>query len=196
MSLTWRNNQQRYGIIAMALHWLIALGIIAMVPLGLYMHELEGSDLKFTLYQWHKSIGITILLLSLGRLIWRLINPVPPAPAHMRGWERVAAVATHWGFYALMIGIPFSGWAMVSASPWGIPTVLYGVIEWPHLAPLANAENKAALEETLKEVHEILAFTAIGLFVLHVGAALRHAIVLKDGVLKRMTPLSQPRSTE
>lgn len=196
MSLAWRNTQQRYGLIAMALHWLIAVGIVTMVPLGLYMHELEGSDLKFALYQWHKSIGITILLLSLLRLAWRLANPIPPPPAHMRAWERAAAVATHWGFYALMIGIPLSGWAMVSASPWGIPTVLYGVIEWPHIAPLANAENKKALEGSLKEVHEILAFAAIGLFILHVGAALRHAITLKDGVLARMTPFHQPRSPE
>jgi cytochrome b561 len=174
----------RYSAVAIALHWLIAAAVIALVLMGLVMTGLPDKDLalKFSLYQWHKSVGVTVLLLSLARLAWRLGHRPPPLPAAMRPWERLAARATHVGFYILIIAIPLFGWAMVSASPYNIPTVLYGVVTWPHL-PVPKAAFEA-----FKEGHELLAWGAVALLALHVAAALKHHYILRDDVLARMLP--------
>jgi len=179
----------RYTKVAILLHWIIGLAIIGMIPLGVIMHDMKpGSPEQFALYQLHKSIGITILLLSVLRLLWRLSHPVPPLPDTMAQWEKCASHATHIAFYALMIGIPLTGWAIVSASPFNIPTMLYGVIPWPHLPILPGLENRKEIEHSIAEVHEVLAFGTAALIVLHVGAALRHHFILKDDVLLRMSP--------
>jgi cytochrome b561 len=190
--MEWRNSPTRYGLVAMLLHWLIALAVLAMLALGFVMGEVrEGSALQFQLFQWHKSIGITILLLTVLRLTWRLMNRQPPFPPTMRPWERALARATHFGFYVLLFALPLSGWAMVSTSPLGIPTLLYGVVPWPNLPWAARAENPEALEATLSEAHELLAFGMIALLVLHVAGALRHHFLLHDTVLRRMLPLPE-----
>lgn len=183
-----RNTARRYGLVAMALHWLIAAAILAMAGLGLVMVELDPGAAKFRLYQLHKSVGITILALSLLRLAWRLANPVPPLPAGLRPWEKHLARMTHVGLYVLMVGLPVSGWMMVSASVWGIPTVLYGVVPLPHLPVLATLTDKAPVEAALKTVHAVLALSMALLFALHVAGALKHHLILKDDTLKRMLP--------
>jgi cytochrome b561 len=105
------NTQTRYGAVAMTLHWLIAIAIIGMLVLGKYMHGLPNSDPnKFMLYQLHKSTGITILALTVSRIVWRFAGPVPPLPATMATWERWAAHTSHFLLYALMLLIPLSGW--------------------------------------------------------------------------------------
>ncbi|MGE0668481.1 MAG: cytochrome b [Sphingomonadales bacterium] len=174
----------RYSAVAIGLHWLIAAAIVALVAMGMVMTGLPDTELalKFSLYQWHKSVGITVLLLSLVRLAWRLTHRPPPLPAALRPWERAAARITHVGFYVLIVTIPLLGWAMVSASPYDIPTVLYGEIPWPHL-PVAKAGFEA-----LRAGHVLLAFGAVGLLALHVAAALKHHFILKDDVLARMLP--------
>ena len=176
----------RYSAVAILLHWLIALAIIALLVMGIVMTGLPDTDLalKFGLYQWHKSVGITVLLLSLLRLLWRLTHRPPPLPGNLRPWERLAARVTHVGFYVLIIVIPLLGWAMVSASPYNIPTVLYGEISWPHLPVPKSAF------EGFKAGHVWLAFGAVGLLALHVAAALKHHYILKDDVLARMLPFA------
>ena len=101
-----------------------------MIPMGLYMTDLpdEKVKLQFQLYQLHKSIGITILLLSVLRVIWRLTHKAPPLPPEMPAWEKFGAKLTHYGFYFLILAIPLVGWAMVSSEKYYIPTVLYWVI--------------------------------------------------------------------
>ena len=179
----------RYSGVAMVLHWLIALAIIGMLALGFIMTDAEpGSTQQFKLYQLHKSIGITILALSLFRLVWRLTHRPPPLPADMPLWQRVAARASHAGFYALMLGMPLTGWMVVSASPWNIPTVLFGFIPLPHLPVLSTLPNKAPVEKTLEQVHSAGAWILIGLLVLHVGAALYHHFFRRDDVLWGMLP--------
>ncbi|MEN3975264.1 cytochrome b [Emcibacter sp. SYSU 3D8] len=182
----------RYSAVAITLHWLIALAVGALVVLGIVMTGLPDAELarKFALYQWHKSIGITVLLLSLLRLAWRLTHRAPPLPPTLKPWERIAARATHIGFYGLIILIPLLGWAMVSASPYNIPTVLYGQISWPHL-PVPKSMFGAALA-----AHVWLAFGAVALLVLHVAAALKHHFILKDDVLARMVPFLRPPQGE
>ena len=107
--------------------------------------------------------------------------------------ERRAAAATHIGLYLLMIVLPLSGWALVSASPYNIPTVLYGIVPWPHLPVFKDVIDKAPVEAALKLVHHALAYALIAIVALHVGAALRHHFILRDGILWRMLPFG-PRS--
>lgn len=181
----------KYSRVAIGLHWLIALLIIGQIAGGIVMHNMDPTSLKFSLYQWHKSFGILILGLSLLRLIWRLTHKAPSLPKGMKPLEVLAAKFTHIVFYALMIGIPLSGWAMVSASETGIDTVLFKFIPWPDMPGIANSE---ALETRLKDAHEILAKATIALIILHIGAALKHHFVNKDTVLSRMLPLVKPKS--
>jgi cytochrome b561 len=178
---------QRYSKVAMALHWLIALAIIGMIVGGKVMHEMleQKEPLAFTLVQFHKSMGITILLLSGLRLLWRFTHK-PPALPQMAGWQTGLAHLSHWGFYALMFAMPLSGWAMVSTSKLKFPTLLYFTqIEWPHIPFLVGRTD---LHEVFEESHELLANITIALLILHIGAALYHHYALKDNVLRRMMP--------
>ncbi len=192
---TAAESPTRYGLVAIILHWAIALSILGMLIMGFVFMENENLSLsqRYELFQWHKSIGITILLLSLFRLGWRLGHPPPALPDTLKPWERIAARVTHWGFYGVMIGMPLTGWLIVSTSPLNVPTVLYGLIPWPHLPFFADAADPQAISDRFAGAHEVLAFGAIGLVFLHVGAALKHHFVLKDDVLIRMLPLLRRR---
>ncbi len=188
----------RYSTVAIVLHWTIALLILGQIAGGLYVDDLpRETDAQkrqvFELLQLHKSFGVTILLLSLARLGWRLTHRAPPLPAEMAGWERFAARATHSGFYVLMIGVPLLGWAMVSASPLQVPTMLFGQVPWPHLPGFEGIEDRRAVSGALHELHEYGAFTILGLFALHVAAALKHHFINRDDVLARMLPLVRQR---
>ncbi len=184
---------ERYTAVAIALHWLIAIAIILQLASGLWMTDAiddkATQNLAFQVYQWHKSLGLTVLFLSLLRIVWRLTHRAPGLPEGMAGWERFGAKATHILFYLIMIVMPLTGWVVVSASKFGLPTLYWGLFEWPHL-PFADMapDAKAGLEETFGEIHETLAYTTIALLVLHVGAALKHQIINHDNVLGRMLP--------
>jgi cytochrome b561 len=186
-----RNTQLRYGSVAMTLHWLIAVFVIANICLGLYMSELSRDDpSKFLIVQTHKSIGLTVLLLSLARLGWRLVNPVPPLPAQMNAFLRFTARGTQVFLYFLIIAIPLTGWAAVSSSTLGTPTMYFGLFHWPHipwLADLARADKKP-FHDVFNTTHALLAWSAIVLVPLHVAGALYHQFIRRDDVLKRMLP--------
>lgn len=182
---------ERYSSGAIVLHWLIAAAMFAQIGLGLYMVEVVREDrlaLKFSLYQWHKSLGITILLLTLVRIVWRLTHRVPPLPDTLRPWERVAARFTHTGFYVLLVALPMTGWAMVSTAPFPLPTLVYGRFIWPHIPGLEMIAPKSVLEPLFRSGHATLAFVAIGGIALHLAAVAKHALVLRDDVLARMLP--------
>jgi cytochrome b561 len=179
----------RYTPVAIVLHWLIALAILALLVMGFVMTSLPlGSHLQFVLYQLHKSVGITVLLLSLLRLAWRLSHKPPALPDHMPGWEQLLAHLGHFALYGLMIGMPLEGWALVSASVWNIPTVLYGVIPWPHLPFFSTLADKKSAEELLKQLHDAAAWIMVATLVGHIAAALRHHFLIKDDVMTRMLP--------
>lgn len=194
------DQAQRYTAVAIVLHWAIAFAILLMIPFGWWMSdqaEKSVTDGIFRAYQLHKSIGLTVLALSLVRLGWRLINPPPPLPEHMPGWERFVAKATHWAFYVLMIALPLTGWLYVSAGwsaeddqPLVVATHWFGWINVPHLFDLPNATDdvRAAVADASINVHSKLAWGAIVLAALHAGAALKHHLFDKDEVLTHMVP--------
>ena len=136
-----------------------------------------------------------MLLLSLARLAWRLVSPPPLLPPTVEGWARTASAAVYILFYVVMIGMPLSGWALSSASVIirFKPIMLYGLVEWPAIAPLTHLGPAAMKQahEGFVTVHQLLAKLAYALIVLHVGAALRHLFLLKDGVMGRMVPFAR-----
>jgi len=192
---------QRYTAVAIVLHWAIAFAIALMIPLGFWMHEQSehggAAAGLFSIYQLHKSIGLTVLGLSLVRLAWRLMNPPPPMPEHMPAWERFIALATHWAFYGLMIGLPLTGWLYVSAGwsihdeqPLLITTHWFGLFVVPHLfgLPQASADVREAVAGASMAAHFYLAWATVGLAALHVAAALKHHFFDRDEVLAHMVP--------
>jgi cytochrome b561 len=179
----------RYTDVAIVLHWLIAICILLQIAMGLAMVNLTlPLAQKFYLFQLHKSVGITVLGLVLLRIVWRLAHSPPPLPDAMPEWERRAAGGTHHTLYAFMLLLPLTGWAVVSASPRNIPTVLYGIVPWPHLPILSTLTDKKPVEAVLQVIHSYGGFLLIAILVLHIGAALRHGLLLRDGVLSRMLP--------
>lgn len=187
---TTARSDTRYTSVAMILHWVIAAAILFQLASGWWMHEAgdEGGTFIFILFQVHKTAGITVLALTLMRIVWRLAHPTPPLPAGMSLFERLAAHGAHIGLYALMILVPLSGWAMVSVSPTGVPTyyLLLESLPFSHL-PIDVSDQKIA-EERLIFVHMVLAYTMGALMLAHVAAALKHQFISRDGLLMRMIP--------
>ncbi|HSM43053.1 MAG TPA: cytochrome b [Afifellaceae bacterium] len=178
-----RNSETGYGLVAITFHWVIALMFLGQAGLGFYMTGLEPDDpLIFPLYQWHKSLGLLILLLALLRLAWRLVGPLPALPAAMADWEKLAARLAHVALYAALVAIPLTGWALVSASPLNIPTFAFNLVVVPHLpVPVSDAS-----EASWTFVHGLLANMALAIALVHVAAAFRHEFILRDGLLARM----------
>lgn len=163
-----------YSSVAIALHWLIGLAIIGNLCSGLLDKYMPI----------HKATGITILVLSLLRLLWRLGHRPPPYEPTLKGREVATAKVTHWGFYTLTLAIPLSGWLMTSAGGRKYPLEWYGLFGIPFL-PVA--QNKA-LAGAMGGAHENLAYLLIALLVLYIGAAMQHIFLDGDGTFARMLP--------
>ncbi len=176
----------RYGAVAIAFHWLLALALVASFGVGVFMHGLPFSPLRLRLFNWHKWAGVTILALSAARLLWRIAHRPPGLPAAvlaaMPGWQRRAHHATHGALYALFFAVPLTGWAYSSAS--GLPVVWFGVLPLPDWTPV----NKTLADMFLKPLHQSLAFALGGLVLLHVAAALKHQWIDRDGLFWRIWP--------
>lgn len=170
----------RYGTVAIAFHWVLAVALIGSFAVGVYMAELPFSPQRVRLYNWHKWTGITIFGLSMARLLWRLRYGAPPGLAMPR-WQALAASTTHLAMYVLFIAVPLLGWAYSSAA--GFPIVVYGVLPLPDFVAVDKA-----LAATLKPWHGRLAWALALLVALHVAAALKHHFVDRDELLLRMWP--------
>jgi cytochrome b561 len=170
----------RYTGVAIALHWLLALMIIVAFGVGLYMSDLPVSPARLKLFNWHKWAGVTILALSVLRLLWRLTHR-PPADLPAPAWQNRVAHLTHWALYALFFLVPLAGWAYSSAA--GFPVVWFGVLPLPDFV-----SPDKALADMMKERHEMLAWVMAALVALHIGAALKHRFIDRDGLLERMRP--------
>jgi cytochrome b561 len=183
----------RYTVVAIVLHWAIALLLFTNLYLGLAMQNEHGMA-KFTVMQLHKSVGFTVLGLALLRLSWRLVSRPPPYLKSMKGWEKSAAHIVHWGFYFIILVMPLTGWIMVSASPTNIPTLLYKTLPMPHIGFIhaLPMDVRKATEDQAGLAHLVLAWSLATLIVLHLGAVLKHQFLDKDGVLYRMAPFRRP----
>ena len=171
----------RYTSTAISLHWLIFLLIFAAFSLALYMHDLPLTPDKLRLYNYHKWMGMSVLLLVVLRFGWRVTHRPPALPDAMANWEKSAAHLMHYLLYALIIAVPLTGWLMSSAK--GFQTVWFGVLPLPDLI----GKDKE-LGKQLAEVHEFLNYTMLALVVLHVAAALKHHFIVRDDILTRMLP--------
>lgn len=173
----------RYTRTAMLFHWLIAAAVFTVIGMGLYMTSPPITPLRFRVYNWHKWLGVCLLLATVLRLTWRIRHAPPPTDHVMKSLEVFAARAVHSLLYALCFLVPLSGWAYTSAE--GRPVVLFGRFPLPDFVPV-----NPALAEVLKVTHHWLAWTLSALILLHIAAALKHRFIDRDSVLSRMLPLS------
>lgn len=173
-------RDDRYSTPAIALHWLIALLILATVPLGLVMTELALSPIKLRLYSYHKWIGVTVFGLACLRLAWRATH-LPPALPPMPAWQARLSRFVHGALYGLLLAVPLSGWLYSSAT--GVPTVYLG---WWQLPDLVARDRELAA--ALRLVHKSLNVGLALLVLTHLLAALKHQIVDRDRLLTRMWP--------
>lgn len=178
--MTAYSDRSTYSKGAIAFHWTIAALIVVNMIIGLF-HDGFGEAKGFWMAQ-HKAIGLTVLILSVGRLGWRFTHRPPPPLASHAKWERMLAKVTHTLLYALMIGIPLTGWLMTSAGS-GKPVNMFGLFSIP---PLVGPDKEAA--GIYSDRHEMLAFVMIGLWALHVAGALKHHFLDRDTTLSRMIP--------
>lgn len=181
------NSGGHYSSVAVALHWIAAVLIVANLLLGVAMVPLPLSIRKLHWYAWHKSIGTTVFVLTCLRLAWRLVRPAPP-PVAMPAWQRRAAAASHTLLYVLLLIIPISGWLYSSST--GVQVVYLGLVPLPDLV----AKDKA-LAATLKAVHVTLNVGMVAVIALHTAAAMKHHFVDRDDVLARMWPRLKRRES-
>ena len=178
-------SSSRYGNVAIALHWVLGMALVGIFAMGLYMADLPFSPQRLKLYNWHKWAGVTILVLSAMRLLWRLTHRPPELPRRiadkMPKWQHLAHHGTQMGLYVLFFAVPLVGWAYSSAA--GFPVVLFGAVPLPDFVPVDKA-----LAALIKPFHELSAFALAGLVVLHVAAALKHQLVDRDALIDRMRP--------
>jgi cytochrome b561 len=176
----WHMDEPRWGRVAVALHWLLALMLAGNFGVGVVMADMDFSPTRARLFNAHKWAGVTILVLSALRLAWRLSHRAP-APAPMPAWRRRSAQFAQILMYLLFFAVPLAGWAYSSAA--GFPLVWFGVLPLPDFV---RADR--ALAEMLKPLHAALAFALAGVVALHVAAALEHGFIARDGVLRRIWP--------
>ena len=178
---------EKYTRVAITLHWLIALLLIGGFALGLYMVELKFSPQKLTFYSYHKWIGVSVFSLAVLRVLWHLTHQPPPLPASVPAWQVAMSNATHLLLYLFMLAAPLSGWLYSSAA--GVPTVPFGIaaLQLPDFL-----SKDRALAATLKFVHMSITYGLAALVALHVAAALKHVLIDRDGIMRRMLPGKTP----
>jgi cytochrome b561 len=173
----------RYSAVAQIFHWVIAGLIVTQFTLAWMADDLPLGMHKLALLARHKSFGMTVLMLAVLRLIWRLFNRPPELPVGMAPIERLLARATHVLFYVLLFAMPLTGWLMSSAKNYSVSW--FGWFTWPNLIGKSDQSF-----ELLKSTHEILSWLLLSIAVLHILAALKHHFWNKDDVLKRMLPFT------
>lgn len=180
-----RNTRQRYGALAQLLHWLVAAGVVVQFALAWYMEGLPDGPYKIELYNLHKSIGVSVLALAVLRLAWRWANPVPAMPPRSPRWEVLAARVSHVLLYVLLFAQPLTGLMFSLYSTF--PTIIWGV-------SLPDPGADKAVEDVFAAIHAYLIWPILALVALHAAAALRHHLILRDDVLRRMLPGARVRS--
>lgn len=178
------NTATRYSRLAQIFHWVIAALIVVQFVLARLAMPLPLGIHKLALLARHKSVGMTILMLAVLRLLWRLRHAAPPLPPGMTRFERAAAHATHAAFYVLLFAMPLTGWMMSSAKNYAVSW--FGLFTWPNLI----GKNETAFG-FLRATHDTLSYVLFAIAVLHILAALKHHFWNRDDVLERMLPFTK-----
>ena len=182
------NSEQEWGAIAKALHWIMALGILAMFILGWVAVTAPVSPTKLELFIWHKSMGLSLLGLVCVRLLWRLTNKTPIPPSNVSPLEHRLAKAGHAMLYLLMILMPLSGYVINSTANFTFK--FFGWMPVPNLIPASKAWQTIA-----ENVHFTLFWVFALLIAVHIAAAIRHHVIKRNNVLSRMLPTRTPPSS-
>lgn len=176
------NSERQYGLVAIALHWVMAVLLTVLIVLGIYMVRLPDvgfNRTKITLIFVHKEIGVLVLAAAALRLAWRQVNPLPQLLETVPEWQQIAAAFVHITLYAMMLAQPLIGWVMSSAS--GIPVDFLGLFSLPNLV-----RRDEKLFQLLRSLHDWLGFVMAAFVCLHAAAALRHHFLLRDPTLRRI----------
>lgn len=173
----------RYSGLQILLHWATVALILVQIPVGLIMTGLDDGTAKNTLYELHKSFGLTLVGLVAIRLAVRATVGAPPLVPGLPAWQRAAARGSHYALYALLVAVPLAGWAGTSACC--APVNLFWTV--PLTLPVGGGMEAA---KSIFAVHEILAFALAALVLVHASAALHHHYVRRDETLRRMLPVS------
>jgi cytochrome b561 len=169
-----------YRTPAKVLHWIIAVLVLGMIPVGISLESLPKGPIQDGFYAAHKSTGFLVLVLMLARLAFRLASPPPPSEPTLASWQVGVSHAVHWTLYALLLAMPVIGWA--GSNAFGAPVTVYGLFTLPDIA-----SKNEDFSKTLLGIHGTMGLIAGALILIHIAAALYHRFVLKDAVLARMT---------
>jgi cytochrome b561 len=178
-----RNSTTQWGWPAKALHWIGAAAILILLIHGWWMTHMLPRPERLANYAWHSALGFDLLGLTILRLLWRWINPVPAQPADSKPWERLAAQVGHWGLYVLMLVVSLTGWAVANTFRVPMTKDLFGL-----QVPIIVSGVDRATRQLIEGSHLVLAYVLAALVVVHVIGALRHHYAKKNDVLRRMTP--------
>lgn len=182
------DQSKRYSGVAMLLHWLIAIAVIAQWRIAESAEHAASEAAGRAIMANHFSLGVLVLLLVLLRLGWRMLRPNPPLAAHLAAWERALSKTVHTLFYALLIALPLAGW--LALSKYGSPVPVWGLFTLPALPVAPDPEGAKAIFG----LHATAGTVLLGLMVLHILGTLKHTLLDRDGNLFRMLPFGTPRA--
>jgi cytochrome b561 len=185
-------TRSRYSSVAIGLHWVIAAALVIQIVLGWRIDDAEGAT-RSAILQLHKTIGVTILVLTVARLAWRIANPPPAMDASLTPLEKRASHGVHLAFYGALLALPLTGWAMVSAQRIGAMKLLGGV-RWPDFPIITRLPGgvQDVLADLSDKAHTALVWVMFALLALHILGALKHHYISKDATLSRMAPGAKP----
>jgi cytochrome b561 len=182
--MTFRNTKSSWGSVSKAFHWLVVLLIVNQWWIAERADNLPLGMAKIQALAWHKSFGLTILMLAVLRLVWRLMNPVPDLTAESRPWERALARLSHFLLYGLIFALPVSGWLMSSAR--NFPVSWFKLFQFPDLV----APNEQLFQQ-MRALHHLLFSALVVVALLHIAGALKHHFIDRNDVLKRLLPFTR-----
>ncbi|MBI3435614.1 MAG: cytochrome b [Proteobacteria bacterium] len=182
-----RNTPDGWGWPSIATHWIAAAAILVLLAHGWWMTHMLARPERLANYAWHAALGYDLFALVVLRMLWRWINPVPQLPPGTRRWERVAAQLGHAGLYILMFAVSITGWIVATTSRVPKSKDLFG-LQWPVLVADVTRPTRKLLEES----HLVLAYLLAAVVLVHILGALRHHVLKKNDVLRRMLRAETP----
>ena len=185
-----RNTALAWGWPAKALHWIAAAAIVMLLAHGWWVTHLAPRDGRLANYTWHAMLGYDLLAITVIRLLWRWLNPVPQLPADLKPWERLSAQLGHAGLYVLMLAASVSGWVLAGTFRAPMNRDLFG-LQIPAIVSAGSVTLTSgadrALHELAERAHAILSWLLALMVIVHVIGALRHHLGKRNDILRRMT---------